>query len=398
MRKKVLEDKIWDYIDKHIYGVYFLLITVFAIVIRMILMKYESGDYTMFLKPWFDELQINGGILGLSKDIGNYTPIYMTALAIFTYIPVKSLISIKIFSIIFDFIGGIYIMKIVKELLKNNKNKDMISLVMYAIYLFLPTVILNSSYWAQSDSIYTCFVIISLYYLIKNNFIKGIIFWSIAFSFKFQAIFIFPLYVLMYFSNRKLKFKYFLLIPFIIFIFSIPKVVATRDLLVGFKLYFNQAGTYKQYITLNLPNLYGIFLQGESNLIYTRFDDMGMIGIIITMVILITMAFLVRKNKIKFDSKTIIDFGLWSILITTFFLPQMHERYLFMGDVIGILYFIINKNKYYVPIIIELISLNGYMYLLFSGFAVNFSLLSVVFLILIIMYSVDMFKKYFKLI
>lgn len=398
MKKKMLEDKIWDYIDKHIYGVYFLLITVFAIVIRMILMKYESGDYTMFLKPWFDELQINEGILGLSKDIGNYTPIYMTILAIFTYIPVKSLISIKIFSIIFDFIGGIYIMKIVKELLKNNKNKDMISLIMYAIYLFLPTVILNSSYWAQSDSIYTCFVIISLYYLIKNNFIKGIIFWSIAFSFKFQAIFIFPLYVLMYFSDRKLKFKYFLLIPFIIFIFSIPKVVATRDLLVGFKLYFNQAGTYKQYITLNLPNFYGIFLQGESNLIYTRFDDMGMIGIIITMVILITMAFLVRKNKIKFDSKTIIDFGLWSILITTFFLPQMHERYLFMGDVIGILYFIINKNKYYVPIIIELISLNGYMYLLFSGFAVNFSLLSVVFLILIIMYSVDMFKKYFKLI
>ena len=398
MKKKMLEDKIWNYIDKHIYGVYFLLITVFAIVIRMILMKYESGDYTMFLKPWFDELQINGGILGLSKDIGNYTPIYMTILAIFTYIPVKSLISIKIFSIIFDFIGGIYIMKIVKEILKNNKNKDMISLVMYAIYLFLPTVILNSSYWAQSDSIYTCLVIISLYYLIKNNFIKGIIFWSIAFSFKFQAIFIFPLYVLMYFSNRKLKFKYFLLIPFIIFIFSIPKVVATRDLLVGFKLYFNQAGTYKQYITLNLPNFYGIFLQGESNLIYTRFDNMGMIGIIITMVILITMAFLVRKNKIKFDSKTIIDFGLWSILITTFFLPQMHERYLFMGDVIGILYFIINKNKYYVPIIIELISLNGYMYLLFSGFAVNFSLLSVVFLILIIMYSVDMFKKYFKLI
>ena len=282
-------------------------------------------------------------------------------------------------------------------LLKDNKSKETISLVIYGLYLLLPTVFLNSSYWSQSDGIYTAFILISIYYLIKNNFVKGIIFFSIAFAFKFQAIFIFPLYVLMYFSDRKIKFRYFLLIPLIIFIFSIPKVIATGNIFCGFEVYINQSGTYKEYLTLNFPNMYSIYFNnGNSNLINTPLKEMGTIGIIGTLGIFITISLLVYKKKIKFNKETIIDFALWSVLICTFFLPQMHERYLFMADVISLLYFVIHKNKYYIPIIIQMISLNGYMYLLFAGFAVNISILSVIYLVILLLYSRDMYKRYFK--
>ena len=158
--------------------------------------------------------------------------------------------------------------------------------LIYGLYLLLPTVILNSAYWSQSDSIYTAFVVISLYYLIKNDFKKGIIYFAIAFAFKFQAIFIFPLYVLMYFSDRKIKFKYFLFIPLIVFIFSIPKVIYSGKVFSGFEVYVNQSGTYKQYLTLNLPNAYSIYFKGyesnNPNLISTRIDEMGTIGIVTT--------------------------------------------------------------------------------------------------------------------
>ena len=399
-KKLSFEDKVWNYIDKNTGFIYFALITVLAIVIRVLLIKYNSGDYDMFLKPWFNDLKLYGGLPGLAQNIGNYTPIYMTILAILTYLPVDSLISIKIVSIIFDFIGALYAYKIVKELLKDKKYNSKVALVIYGLYLILPTVFLNSAYWSQSDGIYTAFIIISLYYLIKNDFIKGIIFFSVALSFKFQAIFIFPLYVLMYFNNRKFKFRYFLIIPLTIFIFSLPKVIATGNLFSGFEVYINQSGTYKEYLTLNLPNAYSIYSKGfdssNPNLINAPIKDMGTIGIIFTFTIFITIAFLVYKKKIKFDKKTIIDFALWSILICTFFLPQMHERYLFMADVIGLLYFVIHKEKYYIPIMIELISLNGYMYLLFSGFAVNMSLLSLLFLVMLIIYSKDMYVRYFK--
>lgn len=398
MAKKKEKNVIWEFVNEHPNLIYLIIITVLAIGVRMLLIEHNSGDYNMFLKPWFDELKFYGGLGALSRDIGNYTPIYMTILAILTYIPIDSLITIKIVSIIFDFIGAVAAMKIVKELLGNKKYKDKISLLVYALYLFLPTVVLNSAHWAQSDGIYTAFVLISILYLMKKNYRLAIIFWAVAIAFKLQAIFIFPLYVLMYISERKIKFKYFLYVPLIIFIFSLPKAILSHDLLIGFKVYINQAGTYSQYITLNFPNIYGIFWGGNgSNLIDTPFKELSSIGILATFMILVTLAYFVHTKKTKFDNNAIIEFGLFSILLTTFFLPQMHERYLFMGDVIAILYLVINIKKYYVPLMVEFISVNGYMYLLFSGFAINFSTLSIAFLVLIVLYTKDMYTKYLKL-
>ena len=398
MAKKKEKNAIWEFVNEHPNLIYLIIITVLAIGVRMLLIEHNSGDYNMFLKPWFDELKFYGGLGALSRDIGNYTPIYMTILAILTYIPIDSLITIKIVSIIFDFIGAVAAMKIVKELLGNKKYKDKISLLVYALYLFLPTVVLNSAHWAQSDGIYTAFVLISILYLMKKNYRLAIIFWAVAIAFKLQAIFIFPLYVLMYISERKIKFKYFLYVPLIIFIFSLPKAILSHDLLIGFKVYINQAGTYSQYITLNFPNIYGIFWGGNgSNLIDTPFKELSSIGILATFMILVTLAYFVHTKKTKFDNNAIIEFGLFSILLTTFFLPQMHERYLFMGDVIAILYLVINIKKYYVPLMVEFISVNGYMYLLFSGFAINFSTLSIAFLVLIVLYTKDMYTKYLKL-
>ena len=402
MKNKSQSEKniVWDFIDNHTNLIFLIVITIIALIARIIVFKYNSGDYDMFLKPWFNELKNFGGLGGLAHDIGNYTPIYMTILAILTYLPIDSLISIKIVSVIFDFIAAFAVLNIVKELLSDKKYKDRVALLMYGACLFLPTVFINSAYWAQSDGMYTTFVLLSILYLIKNNFKKAILFWSIALAFKFQAIFIFPLFVLMYIADHKnIKLRYFLIIPVTIFVFSLPKVIYSGDLLAGFKVYINQAGTYSQYITLNFPNVYSIFLKGyetnNPNLINTPFKEMSTLGILVTLFILATLAYFVYTKKIKFDKKAIIEFGLFSILITTFFLPQMHERYLFMGDVIALLYLAINMRKYYVPIMVEFISLNGYMYLLFSGFAVNFSTLSIGFLVLISLYTKNIVKKYF---
>lgn len=401
MKKKIdFETKIWKFVDNHLDLIIFLLITIFSLIVRYLLIKYPSGDYDMFLKNWFNDLKSYGGLKGLGYSIGNYTPPYMTILALLTYLPLDSLISIKMISIVFDYIAGITIIKIIEELFQDKKYNKKIALIFYTLFLFLPTVFLNSAYWAQCDIIYTTFILISILYLLKNKYIKGLIFWSIAFAFKFQAILIFPLYVLIYISNRKLKFKYFFIIPIVIFLLSIPKIYFSHDLLEGFKVYLNQSSAYSQFLTLNFPNFYSIYFIGSfgnnPNLIQTPIPEFGTIGMIIMFIIFVVIAYLVYIKKIKFDKKSIIEFGLWSILIATFFLPQMHERYLFMGDVMGIIYLLINKKKYYIPIAIELISLNGYMYLLFSGFAINFSMLSIFYLVILILYTKDMYQKYFK--
>ncbi len=396
--KKTEKSVIWSFVEEHHNFIFFAIVTVLALVARLLMIKYNSGDYDLFLKPWFTSLKVYGGLGGLAYDIGNYTPIYMTILALLTYLPIDSLVSIKIVSIIFDFVGAFALKKIADEFLKGKKNSHNYSLLIYALYLFLPTVLLNSSYWSQSDGIYTAFVLLSILFLIRKSYIKAILFWSIALSFKFQAIFILPLYILMYISERKIKLRYFLITPATIFFLSIPKIIFTRDLLVGFRVYFNQAGTYSQYITLNFPNIYGIFFGNTDNhLIDTPFPELKTIGIIATMLIFIILAYFVYTKKVKFDKTAIIEFGLLSVLVATFFLPLMHERYLFIGDVLALLYIIINAKKYYVPIVIQFISLSGYMYLLFSGFSINFSTLSIVFLGFMAIFTRDICSKYFKM-
>ena len=382
--------------DKYIHIIFLILITIIALIVRVVLIKYSSGDYKMFLKPWFNELKQFGGIKALSRDIGNYTPIYMTILAILTYLPIKSLVSIKIVSIIFDFLGAFTLLKIVEEILKNNKYKKSISYLIYSLYLLLPTVILNSSYWAQSDSIYSCFILISIYYLIKKDYLKGIIFFSISLSFKLQAIFILPLYILMYISERKIKLRYFLLIPLIIFILGLPKAIMSNDFLYCFKVYFNQTNSYNTYITLNFPNIYSIFLHGNnSNLILSPFNELPLIGSLLTITIFIILAYFTYLKKIKFDTKTIIEFSLLSLIICTFFLPRMHDRYLFLGSSLSLLYLVLNKEKFFLPISLELISLNGYIYLLFGGFTLNLSLLSIFYLIIVIIYIKIIINNYY---
>ena len=41
----------------------------------------------------------------------------------------------------------------------------------------------------------------------------------------------------------------------------------------------------------------------------------------------------------------IITLGLWFVLIMTFVLPSMHERYAFVAEILLVIYFILNKEN-----------------------------------------------------
>lgn len=393
---EIIEKSIWKYIEKYQIIFFFIIITTFSLILRIKLFNYPSGDYEMFLSPWFDELAEKGGLSALGQNIGNYTAPYMTILALLTYLPINSLISIKIVSTIFDFICAITVAKIVRTILKDNKNKDGIALLLYGITLFLPTVFLNSAYWGQADSIYTAFILISILFLIKEKYTRAFIFLGIASSFKLQFIFILPLYILLYISERKFSILQFLVSIIANIVMCIPSIIFGNSLSNCLKVYSEQVGTYNNYITLNFPNVYSIFFgSGTSHLIEVNNDLLGEIGIIFTIFIFILIAFAVLYKKVKFNDKKIIDFGLWSVLLCTFFLPHMHERYMFMGDILALVYFAYNKRKYYISIGIELISVYGYIHLLFSAFELEMKTMGIVFLITLVLYSKYMLEKYF---
>ena len=173
----------------------------------------------------------------------------MLFLSIITYIKINPLYLIKFFSCIFDFILAIYSSKII-YLITKNKNKS------YFCYL---CIIINSSIWGQCDTIYTSFLIISIYYLLKTKYIYSFIFYGIAFSFKLQAIFLLPLFIILFFTTNKIKLYHFLIIPLVNGIMCLPAIILGRNILEVMLIYFTQTKS-KMNITMNFPNIYYFFL------------------------------------------------------------------------------------------------------------------------------------------
>ena len=226
-----------------------IIITVISLIMRVLWLPGKSGDYLGFLKPWVEDIRELGYFKALKYNIGNYNVPYIILLVFVSFIKGEPLVPIKMVSIIFDFICAIYGAKIVNKL-TNNKWSTVIT---YLIIICLPTVLVNGAMWTQCDSIYTSFILMSLYYLIDKKYTKSFLLLGVSFAFKLQFIFILPLYVLLLFREKKVKFYHFLLIPLVNIILCLPAIIAGRSFMDVMTIYFSQVDYYLDLV-LNFPN------------------------------------------------------------------------------------------------------------------------------------------------
>ena len=71
----------------------------------------------------------------------------------------------------------------------------------------------------------------------------------------------------------------------------------------------------------------------------------------------------------------------------------MHERYMFMADILSIIWFLLYQHKIYIPIIINLSSLAGYTVYLFGFKWMPLWLFSCLMLIVIISLLFEVIEK-----
>lgn len=349
-----------------------------SILIKYCFFSFESGDYKRFLFKWYNILN-EEGLMSVVNGLGNYNPPYLILLYLLTFIPGPAIVKIKLLSVAFDILMGFFGYLIVKEL--SNKKYSYLS---WIVILFLPTVILDGSVWAQCDSIYTTFVLLSLYLLLKEKYSLSFLSLGIAFSFKLQFIFILPLFVILYFVNKKFSIWNFLLIPLGNIIMCAPVLLMGMPLINCFITYVDQTTNYSVYLTRNLANIF-TFLPNEKIIGYIFFIITGLIflGLLI---------YFIRRKK-EITKKEMISIGLFGILIAVYFLPFMHERYMFMADVLSIIWYFIYRKKIYIPIIINLTSLAGYSVYLFGMDYLPLWVFSLLMLIAIIALLLDIINK-----
>ena len=332
--------------NKNIYSNYkevFLIsfISLLMLLIRISFFDFYSGDMIHYLEPWMDTLRKNGGFLALKREVGNYNMAYMYLLALGSYLPIPSIIYIKLLSVIADFLMALFSYKIIKLLTKNDKNSKIYAILGYFLVIASPTVFLNSSVWGQCDSIYTLFILISIYFYLSKRTTLSFIFLGISFSFKLQAIFILPAYILMFLKDKDIRFYHFLIIPLVNIISLIPANLLGRPWGELIAIYFSQTGYYKA-LTMNMPNLYTFISFNDNN-----YDMLFKLGILGTLTIFAIIFFIFLFLKFKCKKEDIILIGILGIMICVYFLPGMHDRYMYTADVLVILYCLVYRKQFF---------------------------------------------------
>lgn len=355
--------------------VFLLLMCIFAIWMRLTVIDFKSLDYINFLKPWMDSIIEKGRILSLGESIGNYTPAYVYLLTILSYFPSLNtsdpfLLGIKLIALGFDFLLAFSVYLNATLIIK--KQRQLLSLVAGVIIFYLPTVLMNSAFWGQIDASYTSFALISLYYLQKNKPFKSALWFAVSFAFKLQAIFFLPVFIIYFWFHYKNKMYYGLMVPLVYILFALPTLLFGRDLIEVLSIYILQVDTYR-YLTLNMPNLWSWF----NNL----YDTLAPIGFFLFSGVMGFTLIVLQIKKMVPQSEHVLILALWSVMVANFFLPAMHERYLYAADILSLLVAIQFSYIFYLPILLQFISSLAYAPYLFQTLIIPMKDLAIIHLI-----------------
>ncbi len=329
----------------------FLALLILAgLLIKLLMLPFfpEPGDYTFFLKPWVEFIRSHGYWQAFRFEFANYSPTYLYFLLGIAKLGGEPLIPIKLVSICFEYVAAWFIGGIAYQKYK----EDWVRWCALAVVPLLPTVLINSSYWGQCDSVYASFLVGSIYFVLRKRSFLSILFLGISFSFKLQAVLLFPFYFVLLLRNR-VKWYYFLLVPAVYLISLLPAYCAGRPLTELLSVFISQSEYYES-LSLQFPNLY-MWISDD------HYETVKWIGILLTCLFaLLTGGLLAKKYRVQLTNDYLVRLALLSAVIFPFLLPGMHERYMYVGDLLAVAYIMYFPRKFYNALGIPLISLFSY--------------------------------------
>ena len=182
-----LEKKLLCFVQKHIAVLGIVCLLLVSAALRYFLLPYHSIDYVAALEVWYENFRSFGGWRALARDVGNYNMLYRTLMAAISYLP-KPLVSIKLVSILFDYIGAAAAALLAHEVCRQAGCTAAAARRSAAaagiVVLFLPSVVMNGAMWAQCDMMYVTFLLLCALFFYKEKYVASFLWLGVAFSLK----------------------------------------------------------------------------------------------------------------------------------------------------------------------------------------------------------------------
>lgn len=330
-----------------------------ALVIRLPLFNVVTLDLDWWVFPWYDFLLDHGfsaigstfpNKFGEIGHLGNYPPPYHYLLYLATLFDgfLPRIYLIKSVSVLFDIVAACFMFKIVEHRFGSSRH----AWVGFFAVLLAPTVIANSSFWGQCDSIHGSLMLGCVYFSLKDRSLLAVALLGIALSFKAQAVFLFPYILMLAFSGR-LRWGYLFAIPLVFTGMMLPAAFLGRPPFELLTVYFDQASLYHR-LSMNAPNLYF--------LVSNDFYRVGLVaGITVTIIVSLLFAMVPGKKRTVLSTEFLLLAATMSVAVTPFLLPKMHDRYFFSADLFSIALAIYIPRLWFVAVGFQVSSLLAYI-------------------------------------
>ena len=322
-----------------------------ALFLRALLLDYQSQDYQVFLSQWAAAFRDNGGFAAVKLPIGNYNAPYLYFLAAISYLPLPDLYLIKLFSILFDVVlawGGL---RLVRHFTGGWRSAGC-----FCALLLLPTVVLNGACWGQCDSLYAALCLHALSCGLERRGAASAALMGLAFSFKLQTVFLLPLWAGLWLTGR-VKLRQLLLFPAAYAATCVPALLLGKPLGDILGVYLGQTQEGAGALNYNSPSLFGFFPYG-AQLDEGFWAPVG-IGLAFTLVLAVLLALLVCRRRVS--DAALLSAGAVLAIGVPFLLPYMHDRYLYLADVLTLAWAFAAPRRAPVPVLVQLASLSAYL-------------------------------------
>lgn len=326
-----------------------------ALLVKMIFASYYEGhgtDMNCFY-AWSDMIFENGiGKFYYMDTFTDYPPGYMLILWVIAGIR-------KLFSIETVSTAGRMLIKLVPVLsdlgtgflvyiLAKRRFSEGSSLLLTLTYVLNPIVLLDSSVWGQTDSVFTLLVLLTCYFCMEQKRIPAYFVFAAGVLIKPQTLIFTPILIWTILEQ--------------VFLGGFDKRKVIRDLIGGvsaiammvltalpfgiekvFAQYVDTLGSY-EYCTINAYNIWALFGKNWADqtgtFLFMQYRHWGTLAIIAAVVLSGVVFFRLKEDRSRY-------FISMSVVVSTMFLfsVRMHERYLFPVVALTLCAFLVKPAK-----------------------------------------------------
>lgn len=382
-----IENKFIEAIDRRREMLLLVLLFLLGLAIRWAGRYFVSEDMTYCLEPWFEQMRTAGGLSALANQVGDYGLLYQTLISLMTYLPIQAVVQYKLVSSIFDVTLALMAAAVYRDVRLSSMTANSQTLtcvrrqswLVAAVVWLLPTVLLNSSYWGQCDSMYATCCLATIYLLRRETFAGAFVMLGLAFACKLQTVFILPIIGVYYLVKKRFSLIWLLLSIVVMWLSGIVAFAYGRSLLAPIMIYIGQVGHYEE-MYMGFPSAW--------MLVGNDYWSLRWFAILLTVAVLgMGLWYCLNHKNVVLKSERYYAVAAWFMWSMLLFLPSMHDRYAYLLDLLLVLLACLDRRYLKYAVVTVLISLYYYGIYLFGDRGNGHVLAAIVYLVAYLHYT-----------